>query len=480
MGEKLDIELNYKNLVHNFELLRNITGYKNDTIPVVKADAYNIGVNNVVKTLLNIKEPQKKYCVFSIDEGISLRTNFSQLEEIFILGGILKGEEKYFKKYKLIPVVNSFNQLKFCQKNNIDIVALQFNTGLNRNGIQLKEIKKVRDFVNKNKIKVVMIVSHFACADDKENLVNQKQIINFEKVTKYFPEKNILKSISASDGTVNFELGDLCNACRIGLALYGYYKSFKPICAIYSKVEFDGENLFMSVGINNGLMSEYKNGYVFINNNKIKIKSISDDKTIIDTNDKNLINKKVEILGDNISMIELEKMCNSNIRDIVARLISNTHNKQENVENIYRATATIKNNEFINFNSTIIEKRTVEKDGIIGYGAIESVKKSDKLATFVGGYLDGLPRCISGKKCFVYVEKNDGKYAKCEIFGRVSMDQAIIKIKDEDYKHIKIGARVIIFDKSHPIGQFENATGKKRNELFFYLDKSSRVKIITD
>lgn len=471
------MELNYKNLIYNFELLRDITGYGINTIPVVKANAYNIGANEIVKTLLSLNEPQRKYCVFSVDEGIFLRKNFSELEEIFILGGILKGEEKYFKKYKLIPVVNSFNQLKLCQKSDINEVALQFNTGLNRNGIQIGETSKVRKFIDENKIKVVMVMSHFACADDKQSIINQNQILNFEKVVKYFPEKDILKSISASDGTVNFELSDLCDACRIGLALYGYYESFKPVCSIYSKIEFDGKNLFLPLGIDNGLFSDYKNGYIFANGKRIQIKSVLSDKTILNSDDISLANTKAEILGDNISMIELEKMCNGNIRDIIARLISSINKKEKNTENVYRMTATIKNNQFINFYSIITEKRVVEKDGIVGYGAIENVKKGDKLATFAGGYLDGLPRCISGKKCFVYVEKNDGKYTKCEIFGRVSMDQAVVKLTNDDYKSIKIGAKVIIFDEKHPIEQFEKATNKTRNELFFYLNKSSRVKI---
>ncbi|HSQ98243.1 MAG TPA: alanine racemase [Rickettsiales bacterium] len=477
MGEGLNIKFDYESLVYNFELLRNITGYVENTIPVVKANAYGVGANNIVKTLLNLKEPQKKYCVYSVDEGIELRKNFPQLE-IFVLGGILKGEEEYFKKYKLIPVVNSFNQLKLCQNNDIKDLALQFNTGLNRNGIQLKEISKVRKFIDENKIKVLMIVSHFACADDLGSPINQEQIINFEKIVKYFPEKNILRSISASDGVVNFELGELCNTCRVGLGLYGYYKGFKPIYSIYSIVKYEGKNLYMPIGINNGLMSEYKKGYVFINNQKIKIKEILNGKTILESDDKNIENASIEILGENISMKEFGEMSGTDIRDIVARLISNVQEKQKNSENIYRINATIKNNEFISFYSTIIEKRIVEKDGIVGYGATENVKKGDKLATFAGGYLDGLPRCISGKKCFVYIKKIDGKYAKCEIFGKISMDQTIVKVDENDYRNIKIGAKVIIFDKEHSIKQFEKATGKSRNELFFYLSKSSRVKCL--
>lgn len=95
---KAEININLENVAYNFETLRKIACCEDNVIPVVKANAYNIGIYNVVSTLLNIKNPQKKYFVFALIEGIELRNLFSQLEKIFVLGGILKGDEVYFKK----------------------------------------------------------------------------------------------------------------------------------------------------------------------------------------------------------------------------------------------------------------------------------------------------------------------------------------------------------------------------------------------
>ena len=473
----MEININKNNLNYNFELIRKITGYGKNVMPVLKADAYNIGVENIVEPLLKLKTPQKNYCVFSLNEGINLRVKFPELDKIFVLSGIAKDEGKYFEKYKLIPVACSYQQLKICKKENISKIGIKFNTGMNRSGIELKNLNKVRKFVDDNRIKVLMVMSHFCCADNPESEVNEIQILNFEKIIKYFPEKSIIRSFQASDAIVNFDLGYLCNACRPGLVLYGYYKGFKPVYSIYSKICFDGKNFYMPFGIKNGITSDYKNGYVFVDGKKIKVISILDDRVILDIQDKKYIDKKAELLGENISMQEFEKMTGTDIRDIVARLFTNIHKKDKNITEFKKATATIKNGEFINFYSTIIEKRVVAKDGIVGYGATEKVKNGDKLAVFFGGYLDGLSRSISNKKCYVFVEKKDKTFAKCEIFGKISMDQTIIKINEKDYKDIKIGAKVIIFDKEHPIEQFEKATGKGRAELFFYLDKTNRILI---
>jgi alanine racemase len=53
------------------------------------------------------------------------------------------------------------------------------------------------------------------------------------------------------------------------------------------------------------------------------------------------------------------------------------------------------------------------------------------------------------------------------------MDQTIIKIKDND---IKVGARVILYDKDHPKQRFVDKLGISADELFFCADKSYRVK----
>lgn len=489
--KKLKIVANMDNLAYNFEKVREITGYADNAMPILKANAYNIGAINVVNRLLKLDIPQKKYFVFALKEGIELRKLFPQLERISVLNGVLDGDEKYFKEYGLTPVVNSFQQLELCKRAGINEVILQFNTGMNRAGMEVGEAKKAREFIDKNSMKVAMVMTHFCCADDKDSPVNQIQIDNFKKAAKYFPEEWILKSMSASDAIMNFDLKALCNSCRPGLALYGYYDDFKPVTSIYSYIRSDGKNLILPLGLENGFTGEYGNGdaYVLYNGVKIFVKSMEKNKIILDTDDKSLIDKEVTLLGESISYKDFEKMCGTDIRDIVARLISNCDrdrfNFQTNVDrrrdieddSTARAYYTVdKNNQYTGFYSTILEKRDVAEDGIVGYGATENVRTGDKLAVFFGGYLDGLSRTISNKGCSVFVEGKNGNLVECEIFGRISMDQTIIKIPEKDFDNIEVGTRVIIFDRYHPVERFEQSTGKTKEELFFYMDKSSRVK----
>ena len=491
---RLNIEVNLDNLIYNLEELRKIKGCGENVIPTVKGNAYNVGVYSVVKKLLNIKNPQKKYCVFALKEGIELRKFFPEIENIFILNGILSGDEKYFKEFNLTPVVNSFKQLEDANKAKICDIAIQFNTGMNRSGINLNEIEKVKKYIDDNKINVVMVMSHFCCADDKSSKVNEIQIKNFKKVCGYFSEEKILKALSASDGAFNFAGDGVSNACRPGLALYGYYDGLKPVYSIKSYIESDGTNLFLPIGIANGFTSHYGDGnaYVLYNGVRIFVDSVEKNKIVLDTNDKSLINKEVVLLGGSISYQDFEKMCGTDIRDIIAKLFANTDadlkdfytnvERIRNVEDdsIFRAEVKIKAGELKHFYSTILEKRIVECDGVVGYGATENVKKGDTLATFFGGYIDGIGRAISNKHCTVFVENNDGKLVECEIFGKVSMDQTTIKVPKEEFDNIKIGAKVILFDSDSDIEKFEKNTGLSKDELFFLMGKSKRIKNLTN
>ena len=161
--KKAKIELNLENLAYNFEKIREITGYGVNAIPVVKANAYDIGIYNVVDRLLRLDIPQTKYFVFALKEGIELRKMFPKLERIFVLNSIFDGDEKFFEQYSLTPVINNFEQLKLVSKTSIKDVVLQFNTGLNRNGFEVSQTKSVKEYIDNSKLNVLMIMSHFAC-----------------------------------------------------------------------------------------------------------------------------------------------------------------------------------------------------------------------------------------------------------------------------------------------------------------------------
>ncbi len=58
------------------------------------------------------------------------------------------------------------------------------------------------------------------------------------------------------------------------------------------------------------------------------------------------------------------------------------------------------------------------------------------------------------------------------------MDQIVVKVDDKDFENINVENKVIIFDEDiieNSIVDLEKSTNVKKEELFFYVDKSSRV-----
>lgn len=71
--------------------------------------------------------------------------------------------------------------------------------------------------------------------------------------------------------------------------------------------------------------------------------------------------------------------------------------------------------------SEIIHIKKVKKDSIISYGATYTARDDEWIATLPIGYADGWSRSLQGFHVLI-----DGK--KCEIVGRICMDQMMIKV----------------------------------------------------
>ncbi|MDR0571707.1 MAG: alanine racemase [Rickettsiales bacterium] len=467
-------EIDTDNLKSNFIKARNISGCGVNTIPVIKSDAYYVGMEKVVNALSQISPPQKKFFVYSIDEGIRLRKSFNDIE-IYVLAGIFNDDFMYFIQYNLTPVINDLEQLELCFKNKITRVILQFNIGMNRSGLNLSLALQVRQFTKDSKMDVIMLMGHLCCADEN-TIINNLQIENFKKIITLFPEKSILKSLAASDGIINFNLNNICNSCRPGIMLYRN-PSGKIIWNIKTIVKSDNGSVFLPVGLNDGFLADYaKNGTVLIGNKEFGIKFINNTQILLGTNDKSLEGMEAIIVNEK-TYHKFLQASNTIIYEAIPRLLTKKNCPDNNILG-QKIFLTVDNDgKMIELYSTLLEKRIVEYDGVVGYSATEKVRQGQKLGLFAGGYLDGLARCISNTGCTVFVESETGELVECRIVGRISMDNTIIDIPEEYYSKIKVGAKVIIFDRDHGIERFENLAKKTREELFFCADKSAKVHI---
>jgi alanine racemase len=214
------LEVNLKKLISNYKYLSSLSKI-NFTGATVKANAYGLGDIIIIKTLY--KEGCRHFFVANIFEAINIRKSFKH-GYIYVLNGVKKDDlEKIKQKKNIIPIINSLEYLNKIKSYKINIkFGIHIDTGINRLGIPVNDLKQIK--ISKN-IKIILIMSHLASADEKKNLYNIKQTLSFKRITNLFFGLT-KKSLSNSLGMT---LGDEFHydITRPGIALYGGHYNTK-------------------------------------------------------------------------------------------------------------------------------------------------------------------------------------------------------------------------------------------------------------
>lgn len=207
------------NIAYNWRML-NAAQDGGVTGAVVKADAYGHGLKQVAQTLHDAGCDH--FFVAHCFEGEAARRALGPNPVIYVLNGPSPYEEPAYRQYALTPVINSDQQfhalLTWIQTGGklAKGYALKFDTGMNRLGIPARDAPKLADAVKG--MEPNLILSHLACAEDRENAMNAFQATRFETICDLFP--NIPVSLASSGGTY---LGKPYTGAltRPGIALYG-------------------------------------------------------------------------------------------------------------------------------------------------------------------------------------------------------------------------------------------------------------------
>ena len=206
-------------IVANWQTLRNqFTG--DECAAVVKADAYGLGAIDVSVALE--KAGCNTFFVATLEEAIALRAALPDVR-ILVFHGVLKGEEFAFAAHKLIPVLNSIEQLqrwKPVAAEHIHAVsAIHIDTAMARMGLQVNEFASLiaRDRNILEACRVGLILSHLACSPEAGNALNAKQLTRFNAARMHAP------GIPAS----------LCNSGGIFLAEEYHFNLARPGCSLY-------------------------------------------------------------------------------------------------------------------------------------------------------------------------------------------------------------------------------------------------------
>ncbi len=217
--KKPTLTINLAALAANYRLFKEMGAA--EVAGVVKADGYGLGIAPVVTALL--AEGCSQFFVATPDEGAAVRA-VAEDAQIAILGGLYQGGEEFYLDHHLIPVINSLEQLHrwraFSEKESFALPYwLHVDTGMNRLGLGADEWAGFnRDLEQAEPLHMIGVLSHFACSDDKDHAMNQRQADLFATIARDLPDTK--KSLCNSSGC--FRSHDWhYDLLRPGYALYG-------------------------------------------------------------------------------------------------------------------------------------------------------------------------------------------------------------------------------------------------------------------
>ncbi len=167
--------INTAALRHNFQRVRQYAPASR-VLAVVKADAYGHGLATVAEAL----EGADAFAVGTLSEAIELRKISSDKTIVILQGAVDVSDLRIFAQNNFQPVIHGWNQLDDLQAASVHSLKcwLKMDTGMRRLGLAAGDyddiLKKIENTVAMEKPLVLM--SHFACADEPDRVENQRQL----------------------------------------------------------------------------------------------------------------------------------------------------------------------------------------------------------------------------------------------------------------------------------------------------------------
>ncbi len=195
-----------------------------EVAPVVKADAYGLGLTPVARRLW--AEGARRFFTARLSEGVALRGALGPARPaaIHVLDGCTDGAAAHLVAHDLTPVLNSVPQVRewsaYARTLGRTLAGvLHVDTGLNRLGLRPEEARALAHASDGlHGVELELVMSHLACADPGVAPMDIAQAERFEAVAALFPQA--ATSFGASAGLF---LGERFRGqvVRPGISLYG-------------------------------------------------------------------------------------------------------------------------------------------------------------------------------------------------------------------------------------------------------------------
>ena len=237
-GATLTIDLDA--VAANYRILRDCLG-GSLCAAVVKADAYGLGAVPVARRLA--REGCRSFFVARLGEGLSLRTALNEAgieASIYILDGLVPGAEADYIEHLLIPVLNQTPEIDaWAAAGRVREKALpallHIDTGMARLGMAPEDATSLAAAPDRLRgIGLQYVMSHLACANERDHPMNREQRDRFCEFLTLFP------------GIA----GSLANSSGVFLGPDFHFAMARPGSALYGIQPFDAESKPMRQVIN--------------------------------------------------------------------------------------------------------------------------------------------------------------------------------------------------------------------------------------
>jgi len=236
---------------HNFKQISRKLTKRVSLLPVVKADAYGHGMEEIARTSLSCGA--KLLGVANIEEGIFLRKRGIKAP-VLILGSVYPlSNFTYILRYNLSPTISSLQAAeelsKIAKRRKKKVrVHIKVDTGMGRIGISAENAASlVKRVIQLPGIIVEGIFTHLAAADSDHEFT-MEQIRKFQSVIDELKRDNInIKYKHAANSTAILRYSDAhFNLARPGISLYGLFPfegaekeiDLKPVMQLKTRIVF--------------------------------------------------------------------------------------------------------------------------------------------------------------------------------------------------------------------------------------------------
>jgi alanine racemase len=204
-------------LRHNLDIARRRSP-RARVMAVVKANAYGHGLAWAARVL---DDGVDAYGVASVEEGVALRRAGISRPVCLLEGYYSADEIPLLEQHRLSPAIHHEAQLAWLESARVQTpldVWIKVDTGMHRLGFAPEEYPSVLARLRRcPSVANVRAMSHFACADERDNPATRRQIESFLTATR---DSGIERSLANSAGIAHWPDSHL-DWVRPGIMLYG-------------------------------------------------------------------------------------------------------------------------------------------------------------------------------------------------------------------------------------------------------------------